>query len=238
MKLFIPSPCSENWDKMQAHEKGKFCQSCQKNVVDFTKNTDREIYQYLQKHPKTCGKFKVTQLERKLNKQIDFQRYFPLGSVATLTLILTLPLMSCNSKPSVVEPQTSTVYDGDLTLGEIVMAPEPEKNDDQIIKEITLSTGLTNKTKKLVVEIMDIDQHVVATLAINKQGKFIFNYPFVLKTDMTLNLMSHGKRLKTYGVEELDIHNNIATIPKFFDIEEHELIIEEPFLMGDIMIVE
>ncbi len=75
MKISIPTPCSENWNQMLPDEKGKFCLSCQKCVMDFTKMSDEEILEIIQK-PNQCGRFSNHQLEnlnRKLKKQTQFQ---------------------------------------------------------------------------------------------------------------------------------------------------------------------
>ncbi len=39
IKINIAEPCHENWEKMLDEEKGKFCLSCQKQVVDFSRMT-------------------------------------------------------------------------------------------------------------------------------------------------------------------------------------------------------
>lgn len=80
MKISIPQPCHENWNEMLPVEKGRFCQSCQKCVIDFTKLPDDEILKIL-KMPNQCGRFSTNQLEeinRKLKEenQIRFPRIF------------------------------------------------------------------------------------------------------------------------------------------------------------------
>lgn len=64
MKLSIPEPCNENWSEMTTTQKGKFCGSCQKNVIDFSKMTKVEIKNYFIKQirERTCGRFEVRQL--------------------------------------------------------------------------------------------------------------------------------------------------------------------------------
>lgn len=64
-KITIPQPCSENWNNMDAAQNGKFCQSCAKNVVDFTRLSDGELKSILLKdNDKICGRFLPEQLGR------------------------------------------------------------------------------------------------------------------------------------------------------------------------------
>lgn len=42
--------CSENWDKMNPTEKGKFCEICTKEVIDFTTLSKNEIIAVFQKN--------------------------------------------------------------------------------------------------------------------------------------------------------------------------------------------
>lgn len=80
-QLSIPEPCHEDWDKMHPSGKGRFCDSCQKQVVDFSSMSDMEIAQFFKK-PSTgslCGRFMSDQLERTIEmpkKRIPWLRYF------------------------------------------------------------------------------------------------------------------------------------------------------------------
>jgi hypothetical protein len=65
IKLDIPNPCNENWDKMTPREQGRFCSQCSKHVVDFTKVSDKELLHYLTlAKGETCGRFNPEQLDR------------------------------------------------------------------------------------------------------------------------------------------------------------------------------
>jgi len=46
IQLSIPKPCHENWDAMSPVEKGRFCGSCQKQVVDFSNMNDWQIAEF------------------------------------------------------------------------------------------------------------------------------------------------------------------------------------------------
>ncbi|KAF2508723.1 hypothetical protein EYY60_16510 [Flavobacterium zhairuonense] len=66
IKISIPESCHENWLEMSKTEKGKFCSACQKNVIDFTKSSDREIILAYKKEEKLCGRFRISQLDREM----------------------------------------------------------------------------------------------------------------------------------------------------------------------------
>lgn len=64
LKITIPKPCSESWDKMHKSTHGRFCDICQKEVIDFTKFSNTELYQYFeQSGDKVCGKFHPQQID-------------------------------------------------------------------------------------------------------------------------------------------------------------------------------
>jgi len=73
IQITIPQPCHEDWNKMTPQEQGRFCDSCQKCVVDFTNFSDAELYQYLLDNAgkKACGRFRTEQLNRPI--QIPYQ---------------------------------------------------------------------------------------------------------------------------------------------------------------------
>lgn len=68
INLSIPKPCHENWQAMKIVEKGRFCTSCQKNVIDFSKATDNQIIESLNNNDNLCGRFLVSQLDRTIEK--------------------------------------------------------------------------------------------------------------------------------------------------------------------------
>jgi len=81
LQLQVPTPCHENWENMTATERGRFCASCQKQVIDFSNKSDREIAMFFKK-PSTgsvCGRFMDDQLNRNIEipkKRIPWLKYF------------------------------------------------------------------------------------------------------------------------------------------------------------------
>jgi len=67
--ISIPKPCHENWQEMTATERGAFCKSCQKEVIDFTKKTDDETYRILATSDDSlCGRYRIDQLNKPIYK--------------------------------------------------------------------------------------------------------------------------------------------------------------------------
>ncbi|MER3498462.1 MAG: hypothetical protein C4308_07410 [Chitinophagaceae bacterium] len=77
----IPTPCHEDWDKITPVEKGRFCGTCQKQVVDFSEMSDRQIAEFFKNHStgSVCGRFMTDQLNRDIQiprKQLPWIKYF------------------------------------------------------------------------------------------------------------------------------------------------------------------
>lgn len=98
--ISIPEPCHENWQEMNATEKGKFCDSCAKEVFDFTDKNDDQIAAFVTKHPNACGRFKKNQTDRALKMERKSGLYL---APYAASLLLPLSLLG-NSNP------TSTTY--------------------------------------------------------------------------------------------------------------------------------
>lgn len=81
IQLNIPNPCHENWEQMKPVEKGRFCDSCKKQVVDFTNMRDEQLVAFFRKRASgsVCGRFKHDQLDRGIEfpkKRIPWLKYF------------------------------------------------------------------------------------------------------------------------------------------------------------------
>jgi hypothetical protein len=84
IQISIPEPCHEGWQNMTPVEKGRFCASCQKTVLDFTHLSDNEIIKLVSKKDNLCGRINVSQLNRNLIKTKTKSNYF--GYLATSVL--------------------------------------------------------------------------------------------------------------------------------------------------------
>lgn len=66
VNISIPKPCHENWHEMTVAEKGRFCNSCQKTVYDFTLFSDRQLIDKINSESNICGRFLASQLNKDL----------------------------------------------------------------------------------------------------------------------------------------------------------------------------
>ena len=87
LQISIPTPCHENWHNMTVADKGRFCASCQKNVIDFTQSSDRHIAEVFKKDGDVCGRFLRSQLERDLILPKEKNRLWMAASAAVVAFL-------------------------------------------------------------------------------------------------------------------------------------------------------
>jgi hypothetical protein len=93
----VPNPCNESWDGMKPDGNGRYCNACQKTVIDFTTKTEQEIIEYLQANvgKKMCGTFKTAQLLQQQKKVEQQKNESVLRFIAAILLVFGSSLISC-----------------------------------------------------------------------------------------------------------------------------------------------
>lgn len=134
-KITIPKPCHEDWNIMTPSEKGRFCSSCHKTVVDFTKLSNSQIQDYLyeHKHEKVCGHFRKTQLDtihitipiKVIQTTYSFRKTFLLA----LLIAMGTTLMNCtNTEGKKQKIETVTVIKKQDSINDPIQSiTRPEK---------------------------------------------------------------------------------------------------------------
>ncbi len=89
--LDIPNPCHKKWDEMTPNEKGRFCQSCQTTVVDFSTKSNPQIAKIIQESKgKICGRFRKDQLDKVIEAPRPLYSNFAFKAASVLiTSLLT-----------------------------------------------------------------------------------------------------------------------------------------------------
>lgn len=105
--ITVPEPCHEDWANMSEAELGRYCQSCDKIVTDFTTMSNDEIITFLKSGKGSgCGNFLEDQLEKPLLQQRSkFSWFLPIA--ASLSSLLVLPDQAKAQKGDVVIVQQS-----------------------------------------------------------------------------------------------------------------------------------
>ncbi|WP_136467836.1 carboxypeptidase-like regulatory domain-containing protein [Flagellimonas onchidii] len=126
--LTIPKPCSEDWNKMTPTQKGAYCKSCQKEVVDFTTMSKTILAQKLSKGNNLCGRFKANQLNTPLPSiaRSRFQR--------NMALLGYTSLLAIGSPLAAQEVPFQQTYQVEEAIIFGVVIPELSSNDPITIK--------------------------------------------------------------------------------------------------------
>jgi hypothetical protein len=108
IQLRIPEPCHQDWHTMLPEEKGRFCSSCSKTVVDFSLMSDKEVLAHLGgAGGHTCGRFTSDQLNRNLMPPPERKMGWPaFWQLALATLLVSARAEAQMGKPKLVVHQT------------------------------------------------------------------------------------------------------------------------------------
>lgn len=182
IKIQIPEPCHEDWNKMTPKDKGAFCSSCEKVVVDFTKMSDREIVNFIEqnKGKKTCGKFNSFQVDRKLVASTPSPNYWMRlrQFVVSLFLGLSFPaFLKAHHLPKTSSPVKIT-DDAEINVGSVkgvVKGPQGELISSAYVRvyqegKITQLYALTDEQGIFTIKIPENSPRNSLELRVNAQG--------------------------------------------------------------------
>lgn len=71
LQVLVPHPCHEDWNTMTPDNRGRFCGSCSKSVVDFTAMTRTEFQDFISVHrdEQVCGRFHSLQIDHSRSRR-------------------------------------------------------------------------------------------------------------------------------------------------------------------------
>ncbi|PZW38772.1 carboxypeptidase-like protein [Mesonia algae] len=99
----IPKPCNEGWQNMTPSQKGRFCASCQKEVIDFTQLSSSDITRKIKSSKNLCGRFTKDQLQQ--NYTISSH-----NNLSRLGIALGLGSIIAVAQPSFAQEKRSRQY--------------------------------------------------------------------------------------------------------------------------------
>ena len=163
VRVTLPEPCAEDWDKMKPNGCGKFCASCQKTVIDFSQMPDEYMARILGNNPTgLCGHFS----EAQLNKPIEIialpnkNSFLDIGKKIAAALLL-LPTVA----PNVLFAQKQKAPTTHQTVD--------KQNDGTISLQGIIKDAATQQALKgMLLKAEGLD-----TQTSDKDGKFTFTIP-------------------------------------------------------------
>jgi hypothetical protein len=216
INLSIPTPCHEDWAKMTQVEKGKFCTSCQKAVIDFTNMSDRQIAGFFKKPiGSVCGRFQHDQLNRDLEiprKRIPWIKYFFQFSLPALLVSMKA---TAQGKTSVGQDSTISCT---KTLGKVKVLPAENEKLIEVGGNITDKKGLPVSNASVMVR-----GSTMGTLT-DKDGMFR------LKVNSTNNLTLI---VSSIGYQHQEVKVTSTNSPLYVKLEEAmDVLAGEVVVMG------
>ncbi len=118
IQITIPNPCNQPWEQMTPCGQGRFCNQCQKTVIDFTTWSDAAMYRFFSENTgKVCARFLSTQTERPIHiPPQPHSRLYRMTIAMGLTLLFTqaTDVVAQNRAPRVTQniAQTPTNNQG------------------------------------------------------------------------------------------------------------------------------
>ena len=164
MKVEIKEPCNESWENMKIGLVSRHCESCKKDVMDFTQKTRAEIILYLLSHPNddVCGRMNSTQFDFHHDDIPILIEAFRTSktSVNASFLILTLvclSLASCSSdnsgkKSKIDPPKESRIIKGFTDKNVIEEVSVPVKVEKKVSKKTNCAIQEVKKGELLLGE--------------------------------------------------------------------------------------
>ena len=189
IQLTIADPCHESWDQMTAAEQGRFCASCQKQVVDFSSMSDSQLAAFF-KRPggdSVCGRFFQDQLDRDIEipkKRIPWVKYFcqfalpafllstkatAQGKVKVTTATSTSTISNCARIMGKISPLKRKTLVGDTVLMPVqkLKAKIINENDDSIFH---VNVAVPNKSIVSLNEPLSCRSFVLGGISFSKRS--------------------------------------------------------------------
>ncbi len=88
--------CTKRWEDMAPSHQGRFCDSCQKSLIDFTGWSRDELIAWFRREPETCGMFEKHQIDPRYVPVEDLGRHARRGLFA---VIAALSLGASHAQP-------------------------------------------------------------------------------------------------------------------------------------------
>ena len=219
IKISIPEPCTEDWSKMTPKDKGRFCSTCAKTVVDFTKMNNTEIAEHLSENSNICGHINTKQLDTYY--ALPRKEKFKLARFAAACLLvfgLSLFNYSCEYE----SPQVKLIELVELnknihdTLKDTEQKDSTKLNFKPVLKGKIEQSCTTPEVEGLIELTGEVDEIIMGdfkstdeTITVKRDSSNVEEYtpqnPFKNKDTNVHHLISGGISAQTFYEEEIEV---------------------------------
>ena len=208
--IHIPKPCQEDWQQMTPVTNGRYCNSCTKQVVDFSTMSDVEVLNFLSRSTgKLCGRFSTDQLQRPLQPTKEEPRK-SLWLAAFMPLLLLFDRSSAQRKapvtPVVVqEPQKLLLPMGESLVGDTLV--QETKPSQKSIPILISGSVIEDRKNPIAGATILLKGSHIGTMSDNK-GVFKLSIPDGKEKDIKLLISMIGFQTKEIPITTQDAVSN------------------------------
>ena len=208
--VHIPKPCHEDWQQMTPVDQGRFCQSCAKQVVDFSLMTDQQILQYISKAAGgMCGRFANDQLQRPL-LPVKQEKKKMWWLVAAVPLMMAFGKVAAQKKTNKSANQIVIKID-EQVAGLFEVADGDDYSQETYRKKpqkFTIKKQKNNTEYEIEGQVIDEKKNTVPFANVSIKG---FKEPFITDADGNFIIRSHTNsshltlNVNSIGFESTDV---------------------------------
>lgn len=235
--LKIEKPCHENWENMTPNEKGRFCDSCKKTVIDFTQSTPLQIAQEIKNKKNLCIRMTSEQLKRpllELELKNNNEYKLPYSHIAVGLMIATT--LSCNQNipaPS-SQTQTESVPTSDTNSKSDTLTQHTDSNNVKS-ENTTRFCGIVTSEKGELIEnakITFVTIHKMLSTYSAHDGTFSIDLPSELIDNDNVILVSYYdiKNYKKYNKRSYYYQKSDYLLTKNDISSEYKIIAKEAII--------
>jgi hypothetical protein len=210
LKLSVPKPCTEDWDKMTPAEKGRYCASCNKTVIDFSLFSDKQLVDYFTKAKgKICGHFNIQQTDRLIISEPYTNRPFYHKFLFGASLMAGLA-GSANAQEG-----------NKTTVSQMVQGKEEKGKEGTAIKQVIIKGVVVDSSGKSPIKdanvYLDVNNVYSISTETDSSGHFSFTIkPFELTDTYRLEAIVSGyfSELLEFTPQNIDAQSIILKTDK------------------------
>lgn len=149
----IRKPCSENWQAMDPKTGGRFCQNCQKEVIDFTDKSDQDLRRIVaQNGGSMCGRFRKGQIGEPLatpEKRNGLSGFIKKAAATAATLAIMQ-----TAAQAVDTPASPRIEFSDSSPIKADQLSHPDPSPNTIVTGIVITEGFDNIPDDILIQLV------------------------------------------------------------------------------------